>query len=124
MGKTRIKSQMMVQYDGHSFRKNGDLDLNFKVDYSEIVNVLSLMRMLNQNVDIKVKLGRDKPATLGVFHIKNINIDSDGESKLKFNSETTSINPNKLMDLAEPDTIIMLRATAYVETEDEEEGDE
>lgn len=124
MGKTIIKSKMMVQYDGHSFRKNGDLDLNFRVDYSEIVNVISLMRMLNQNINIQVKLGRDKPETLGVFHIKNINIDRDGESKLKFNSETSSINPNKLMDLAEPDTIIMLRATAYVEIEDEEEGDE
>lgn len=124
MGKTRIKSQMMVQYNGHSFTKNGDLDLNFKVDYSEIVNVLSLMRMLNQNIDVQVKLGRDKPETLGVFHIKNINVDRDGESKVKFNSETSSINPDKLMDLAEPDTIIMLRASAVIETEDGDEGDE
>ena len=114
---------MVVQYNGHSFRKNGDLDLNFKVDYSEIVNVLSLMRMLNQNIDIQAKIGSGKPELLGVFQIKNINIDRDGESKLKFNSETSSINPSKLMELSEPDTLILLRALAYIESEDLEDDD-
>lgn len=124
MAKTKISTKIVVQYNGHSFRKNGDLDLNFKVDYSEIVNVLSLMRMLNQNIDIQVKLGGGKPEALGTFQIKNINIDRDGESKIKFNSETTSINPDKLIDLTEPDTLILLRAQALVESEDFEEGED
>lgn len=124
MSKAEIKTKMVVQYNGHNVRKGGDLDLNFKTDYSEIVNTLSLMRMLNQNINIKIKIGHNKPETLGTFSLKNVNIDRDGESKIKFNSEMVHIDTNKLLDLLTPDTLIIMQATAVVDIEDEPQTDD
>lgn len=114
----QVKTRMVVTYDGHSVRKDGDIDVKFKADYGEVVNVLSLFQMLNQNVDIKVKVGSAKPSVLGTFIIRSISVDRDGESKLKFNSEANHVNLSSIMELAVPDTLITLQATATIEVDD------
>lgn len=121
MGKQKLKIKLVAQYNGHSIKNNGDLDLNFKTDYSEIVNVVSLVRMLNQNVIIKAKIGQKEPEDLGTFNIKNINIDREGEAKVKFNSDANAVNSTTISDLLQPDTLIILQCSAIVETEDEED---
>lgn len=115
---------MVTQYNGHSIKNNGDLDLNFKADYSEIVNVVSLVRMLNQSIDVKTKVGSEKPKSLGSFSLKTLSIDRDGESKIKFNSDFNAIDPDTLADLLQPETLIILQCSALVEVEDDEEEDD
>ncbi len=124
MAKEQIKLKMVAQYNGHSFKKNGDLDLNFKLDYSEIVNVVSLIRMLNQNIKIMAKVGRSNPEELGEFIIRSVGIDRDGESKVKFSSETDDVNAEKLIDLMKPETLIVLQLKATIESDEEEESDD
>jgi acetylglutamate kinase len=124
MGKKQISTKLVVQYEGHNFKKDGSLDLNFKADYSEIVNVMSLFRMLNQNITIQAKIGREKPEALGVFSIKAINVDRDGESKIRFTSEVVNINPDKLTDLMTPETLIVLKASASVDSEEDDEDED
>ena len=116
-----LKLRVVTQYNGHSIKNNGDLDLNFKADYSEIVNVVSLVRMLNQTITVKTKVASGKPKDLGAFSLKTLSIDRDGESKIKFNSDFNAINPDTLADLLQPETLITLQCSATV---DVEEGDE
>lgn len=95
--------------------------MNFKADYSEIVNVVSLVRMLNQSINVKTKVGSEKPKDLGSFSLKMLNIDRDGESKIRFNSDFNAINSDALTDLLQPEMLIALQCTAIVDVEDEDD---
>ena len=124
MGKEAVRIKIVVQYYGHSFRKNGDLDFNVKADYSEIVNTVSMVRMLNQNITVDARIGTKKPAKLGVFTIKQIVFDREGESRIRLNSETDAVDQSKLIELTSSEELIVLRMSAIVETEEIDDDDE
>ena len=106
-----IKVKEVVKYDGHNVSANGSVNFNLKAGYSELVNSIKATQMLNNDV------------TLGIFRIKQIAIDGDGESKLKFNG---------LNDYIEMDNLNLLplnseenkEFTIMMEAEIEEEGGE
>ena len=79
----QIKVQQLVEYNGHGLRANGSVDLNLKAKYSNLTNTIQLMQLLNNDVEIKARV-LNKVIRLGIFRIKNIVIDGDGESKIKF----------------------------------------
>ena len=78
----QIKVKQLVEYNGHGLRANGSVDLNLKAKYSNLVNTIQLMQLLNNDITIKARVS-NKVTRLGVFRIKSIVIDGDGESKLK-----------------------------------------
>ena len=120
-----IKVKQVVVYGGHSLKANGAVDFTLKAAYSELVNTIQLMQMLNNDVDIKAKLPGKKPMKLGMFRIKQIVIDGDGESILKFNGLNDHIemdNLNLLPLNTEDDTEFAVMMEA--ESEDEEEGED
>lgn len=81
----KVQVREVVTYGGHSLFANGSVNLTLKAGYSELSNTIRTMQMLNNDVTIKAKLPGQKPMALGMFRIKSIGIDGDGESALKFN---------------------------------------
>lgn len=121
-----IKVKEVVKYAGHSLSANGSVNFNLKASYSELTNTIQMMQMLNNDVTIKAKLPSGKPMKLGMFRIKQIIIDGDGESTLKFNGlndyiEMDNLNVLPLNSDDNKEFVIMMEAE--IENE-EEEGEE
>lgn len=121
---TNIKVKQVVTYGGHSMSANGSVNLTLKSAYSELTKSVQQLQMLNNDVNIKAKLPGGKPMKLGAFRIKQIAIDGDGESVLKFNgiSDYIEMDNLNLLPLNSDDNkefVVMMEAE--IESEDEEE---
>lgn len=116
-----IKVKEVVTYDGHNLSANGAVNLTLKAMYSELVNTIQVMQMLNNDVTIKAKIPNEKAIKLGIFRIKQINVDGDGESKLKFNGliDYIEIDNLNLLPLSSDDN---RQFTILMEAEIEEEN--
>lgn len=91
-----IKVRQVVKYDGHSLSSNGSVNFKLRASYSELVNSIKLMQMLNNDVTIKAKIPGSKVMKLGIFRIKQIVIDGDGESKITLNGLNDFIEMDNL----------------------------
>lgn len=123
MSEMIVKVKSVVKYHGHSLSANGSVNFNLKASYSELTNTIQMMQMLNNDVIIKAKLPAGKPMKLGMFRIKQIVIDGDGESTLKFNGlndyiEMDNLNLLPLNNDDNKEFVIMMEAE--IETEEEE----
>ena len=122
-----IKVKQVVTYGGHSLKANGAVDFTLKSAYSELVNSIQMMQMLNNDVTIKAKLPGKKAMKLGMFRIKQIIVDGDGESILKFNGLNDHIemdNLNLLPLNTDDNKEFAVMMEAEIEEEDEEEGED
>lgn len=91
-----VRIEQVVEYVRHTLRANGNLDLTFKAQYSELTNSVQLIQMLNNDVFIKAKLPNKKAMALGMFRIKDIKVNDDGESQIKFNSLNTYVEMDNI----------------------------
>lgn len=126
MSEMTVKVKEVVKYGGHSLSANGSVNFTLKASYSELTNTIKMMQMLNNDVTIKAKLPAGKPMKLGMFRIKQIIIDGDGESILKFNGlndyiEMDNLNLLPLNNDDNKEFIIMMEADVEIE---EEEGED
>ena len=125
MSNMNVKVKEVVRYGGHSMSANGSVNFTLKATYSELTNTVKTLQMLNNDVNIKAKLPGGKPMKLGMFRVKQIVVDGDGESQLKFNGlndhiEMDNLNLLPLNNDDNKEFVIMMEA----EIEDEEEGEE
>lgn len=121
---TNIKVKQVVTYGGHSLKANGAVDFTLKSAYSELVKTIQAMQMLNNDVNIKAKLPGKAAMKLGMFRIKQIVIDGDGESQLKFNGLNDHIemdNLNLLPLNTDDNKEFAVMMEAEIEQEDDEE---
>ncbi len=122
-----VKIKEVVTYAGHSLKANGAVDFTLKAAYSELTNSIQMMQMLNNDVDIKAKLPGHSPMKLGQFRIKQIVVDGDGESVLKFNGLNDYIEMDNLNLLPlnnEDNKEFQILAEAEIEMEDENDGED
>lgn len=124
-----VKIKEVVEYAGHSVSANGAVNLTLKASYSELPNSIQMCQLLNNDVTIKAKVPGAKAMMLGMFRVKNINIEDDGESKLKFAGLSQSVEVDNLNRLPLSDSDpkqfkIMVEAEVEIEKEDDEEGDD
>lgn len=122
--KVRVKE--VVEYGGHSISANGGVNVTFKADYSELPNSIQLLQMLNNDVTIKAKVPNEGAIKLGYFRVKQVVIDDDGESKIKFNGLSDYIevdNLNQLPFRTDDNAQFVIMIEADVELEDDG-GDE
>lgn len=119
----KLKIKEVVSYNGHSLSANGSVNLNLKASYSELTSTIKLMQMLNNDVTIKAKIPGGQPMKLGTFRIKQIIVDGDGESKIKFNGLNDFIEMDNL-NLLPLNTEDTKEFMVLMETEIEEEGEE
>ena len=92
----KVKVKQVVKYGGHSLSANGSVNFTLKAQYSELTNTIKLMQMLNNDVSIKAKVPSGSPMKLGFFRVKQIVIDGDGESTIKFNGLNDYIEMDNL----------------------------
>ena len=119
-----VKVKEVVKYGGHSLSANGSVNFTLKASYSELTNTIHMMQMLNNDVIIKAKLPASKPMKLGMFRIKQITIDDDGESTLKFNGLNDYIEMDNLNVLplnSDENKEFVIVAEAEIENEEGEE---
>ena len=123
-----LKVKEVVKYGGHSLSANGSVNFTLNAQYSELTNTIMLMQMLNNDVSIKAKIPNEKPMKVGHFRIKQIIIDDDGESKIKFNGlsdyiEMDNLNLLPLNSDENKQFVVLMEADIEVE-EELEEGEE
>ena len=121
-----IKIKEVVQYKGHNLSANGSVNLSLKAMYSELTNTIKLMQLLNNDISIKAKLPGSKPMNLGSFRLKQITIDDDGESTIRFNGLNDFIEMDNLnlLPMNNEDTkefVIMFESNVEVEGEEDDD---
>lgn len=119
-----IKVKEVVKYGGHSLSANGSVNFTLKASYSEITSSIKLLQMLNNDVNIKAKIPSGKPMKLGMFRIKQIIFDGDGESTIKFNGLNDYIemdNLNLLPLNSDDNKEFVVLMEAKIEEEEEED---
>lgn len=124
-----VKVKEIVKYGGHNLSANGSVNLTFKASYSELTNTIQLMQMLNNDVNIKAKIPGEKAMKLGMFRIKEIKVEGDGESVIKFNSlndytEMDNLNYLPIKGSENEEFAVMMSAEIEIEKEGEENDDE
>lgn len=129
MSEMTVKVKEVVKYGGHSLSANGSVNFTLKASYSELTNTIQAMQMLNNDVTIKAKLPAGKPMKLGMFRIKQIVVDGDGESQLKFNGlndyiEMDNLNLLPLNSDENKEFIVMMEAEVEVEEGEDEDGED
>lgn len=125
MSDMTIKVKEVVKYGGHSLSANGSVNFTLKASYSELTNTIQMMQMLNNDVFIKAKLPAGKPMKLGMFRIKQIIVDGDGESTLKFNGlndyiEMDNLNLLPLNSDDNKEFVVLMEAEVEMEEGEEE----
>ena len=125
----KVKVKEVVKYGGHSLSANGSVNFTLKAQYSELSNTIQLMQMLNNDVSIKAKIPGGSPMKLGFFRIKQIVIDGDGESTIKFNGlndyiEMDNLNLLPLNSDENKEFVVMIEAEIEVEEEEGEDDGE
>ena len=118
----QIKVRQVVSYKGHSLSANGGVSLRLKAGYSELVHTIEIMQLLNDDILIKAKVPGNKPMRLGTFRIKNISIDGDGESVIKFDGLSDYVELDNLASLPlQSDDVneFVIMSEALVEIEEE-----
>lgn len=113
----KVKSMVVAQYKGHSLNENGSVNLSFKFKYDQLVNVIQLTQMFSNDIIISVKMPEVNPLKLGMFRLKGISIDGDGESTVKFNGLSDYVEVNNLNDIVTKD-LFQVRFVADIESED------
>lgn len=128
-----IKVKEVVKYGGHSLSANGSVNFTLKAMYDELTNSIKLMQMLNNDVSIKAKVPGQKAMKLGIFRVKQIVVDGDGESTLKFNGlndyiEMDNLNVLPLNSDENKEFVVLMEADiedeADIESEDDDDGEE
>lgn len=119
----KVKIREVVAYNGHNVKANGIVTLNLKAMYSELVNTMKVLQLLNNDVKISVVEGKSE-SSIGMFRVKNVNISDDGESVLKFETLAEAAEMDKINSLVGKETEFTINMFAEVDMEDSDESDE
>lgn len=119
----KVKIREVVSYNGHNVKSNGVVNLNLKAMYSELVNTIQVLQLLNNDVKISVIEGKSENS-LGMFRVKNVSISDDGESVLKFETLAEAAEMDTINSLVGKETEFTINMFAEVEVEEEDEEEE
>lgn len=124
----KVDVSFMCSYNGHNITNNGIVNLKLKARYSELVNYIQLVQMLNNDITLMIKQADQKPFSCGVFSLKELKIVDDGEALIQLKSESQSVEVNNLnllvMDIAGSEFKAKFSAEIELEDEDDEEWSE
>ena len=116
----KVKVEQFVSYNGHSVKTNKTVSLSFKARYSELVNTVKALQMLNNDVKVVAVVAK-KEIPVGTFMVKSVSIDSDGESVIKFDSMTDAVELENITSLIGLEAEFKIIMSASVEDEDDDE---
>lgn len=95
----KVKAQGAMRYAGHSKKANGIVTLNLVARYGEMVNSIQTLQMLNNDVVVDADMPDGSSKHLGMFRIKNVKFDGDGESKISLVSDGYCVFPENIEGL-------------------------
>lgn len=125
MKESKVVVNQVVKYGGHSLSANGSVNLTLKAAYSELVGTIKLTQMLNNDVVVKARVPGMKAMKLGLFRLKSITIDDDGESTVKLNGLNDYIEMDNLNTLPIKGEDVELFSIRYeITIEEDEDGGE
>lgn len=116
----QVSIKEIVSYKGHSVKANGNIDITFSAMFDQLTNSINLLQLLNSDTKIIAKLAGAKPISLGVFTLKSLNINANGESTIKFVSLTDYVEIDNLNEIIAQENF-QVKMEGKVETEDEKE---
>nr|DAR34846.1 MAG TPA: hypothetical protein [Caudoviricetes sp.] len=116
---TVIKVRQVVKYGGHSVGANGNVNLTLKASYSELPNTVKLLQLLNNDIELKVRMPGGTATKLGMMRLKEAKVDGDGESIIKLNGLSDYVELDNLNSLIAGEEFAVLYK-GEVEEEDEE----
>jgi hypothetical protein len=121
---TKVKIKTIAAYKGHSVKPTGVVEVTLGFKYDELTNYIQAIQMLNEDVEMKVRLGTETKR-LGEWRVNNMQIDHDGNAVIRFRSTIQAIDGSILNDLADYDNkeIIPLMLSAEIEDDGEDEED-
>lgn len=124
----KIKIKDVVKYGGHNQSANGSVNLTLIAAYGELVHTIEASQLLNNDIFVKFKLPGMKAEKLGMFRIKQLIIDGDGESKIKLNGlsdyiEMDNINLLPLRTDETPEFNVLFEADVELEGGDENDDE-
>lgn len=124
----KIKIKDVVKYGGHNQSANGSVNLTLIAAYGELVHTIEASQLLNNDIFVKFKLPGMKAEKLGMFRIKQLIIDGDGESKIKLNGlsdyiEMDKINLLPLRTDETPEFNVLFEADVELEGGDEDDDE-
>lgn len=119
-GTKELRVKTIASYKGHSIKSNGNVDLTLKCSYSEITDSVKLLQMLNNDITLTVKLPDRKPDSLGVFRLKSLKFDHDGESVIMLNSQVDFVEVGNISNIITNESF-QVRFDAEIENEEFEE---
>ena len=116
----KIEVKAVASYKGHTIKENGNITLSLKLRYDELVNTIQMMQLLNNDVNLMVKLPEAKAMKIGSFRINGFSIDGDGESSVKLVSMIDFVEMDNINNMVTKD-VFNIRMLSDVEEEDEDE---
>lgn len=114
-----IKVRVKGHYAGHNIKASGVINLDFNFDYSELADIIPLVQLLNNNIELVVRLER-KTYKLGEFMLNQVKIKSDGSSFVRFNAIIDNINANALNLFSGEEVQLQASGKVYIEGDDDE----
>jgi hypothetical protein len=121
----KLQTKVVASYGGHSIKANKSVDLTLKVKYDELEKVVMLLQFLNENIDITIKRQGQKAQQLGTFMLKEVKVDHDGASVVKFNSMIDHVNADDINTMVGEDLMqIKLDADSQYQEDKDEEGED
>lgn len=116
----QVSIKEIVSYKGHSVKANGNIDITFSAMFDQLTNSIEILQLLNSDTKITAKLAGAKPISLGVFTLKSLSINANGESTIKFVSLTDYVEIDNLNEIIAQENF-QVRMEGKIETEDEKE---
>ena len=120
----KISIKEFVSYKQHNVKKNGTVIVTLTAMYGEIQNSIKVLQLLNNDVKIKVKLNGEKPFDLGMFRVKDVKFDGDGESTLQFETITDFAELDNINKIITMDEFKILMESDIELENGEEEGED
>jgi hypothetical protein len=117
-----VKVKGLCKYNGHSIKNNRAVDLSLVFAYDELPNYIKLVQLLNEHIDVSVKIGDQEVEKIGNFMIRAINIDHDGQGVIKLNSQMDHVEADLINNLVS-ETFKILFVADVEDIEDDEEED-
>jgi len=117
-----IAIKSVAAYNGHSIRNNKSVNLGLVFVYGELPNYIKLIQLLNENIEIIVKIEAQKSFSLGSFMLNEFKIDHDGQGIMKFNGMLDYVESDNLNCLV--GQLFKVRFKATVDDVSDVEGED
>lgn len=121
----KVKVSAVAAYNGHSIKTNKNVEISFKFNYDELQRYVQLIQFLNEDVSICIKIGNSPALNIGMFRIKDMKIDNDGEGVVKFNSMVDFVNAGNINELVGSELLkVLFTSEIDIEENNESENEE